>query len=34
MDACLGHILENTKGIKMKLGLWIDGSERKDSQCP
>jgi len=29
MDACLGHILESTKDIVMKLGLWIDGSERK-----
>ena len=27
MDAP-GHILESTKGIEMKLGLYIDGSER------
>ena len=31
MDACLCHILESTKDIVMKLGLWIDGSERKGS---
>jgi len=29
MDACLSNILESTKGIKMKLGLYIDASERK-----
>jgi len=27
----MGHILESTKGIEMKLGLWIDDSERKCS---
>ena len=32
MDAP-GHILESTKGIEMKLGLYIDGSERKEGQC-
>ena len=30
-DVCPGHILKSTKGIEMKLGLKIDGSERKDS---
>ena len=30
-DVCQGHILKSTKGIEMKLGLKIDGSERKDS---
>jgi len=29
MDACPGHILESTKDIEMKLGLYIDVSERK-----
>ena len=31
MDAGLSNILESTKGIEMKLGLKIDGSERKGS---
>jgi len=31
MDACPGHILESTKEIEMKLGLYIDDSERKGS---
>ena len=31
MDVCPGHILESTKGIKMKLGSQIDGSEMKGS---
>ena len=31
MDDCPVHILESTKGIEMKLGLQIDGSERKGS---
>jgi len=31
MDACPGNILESTKGFEMKLGLLIDGSERKGS---
>jgi len=31
MVVCPGHILETTKGIEMKLGLSIDGSERKGS---
>ena len=31
MDACLGHILESTKEIEMKLGLQIDSSEGKGS---
>ena len=29
--ACPGHTLDGTKGIKMKLGLYIDGSELKGS---
>ena len=29
MDSCLSHVLESTNGIEMKLGLWIDDSERK-----
>ena len=29
IDVCLGHIFESTKGIKMELSSWIDGSERK-----
>jgi len=29
MDACPGHILESTKGIKIKLGTYIDVDERK-----
>ena len=29
IDACPGHILESTQGIEMKLGLLINGSERK-----
>jgi len=29
MDACPGHILESTKGIEMKLGLYIDDNQRK-----
>jgi len=24
MDSCLGHILESTKGIEIKLGTYID----------
>jgi len=31
MFACPGYILKRTKGIEIKLGLWIDGSERKCS---
>ena len=29
MDACSGHIVESIQWIEMKLGLKIDGSERK-----
>jgi len=29
-EAYPGHILESAKGIEMKLGLYIDDSERKD----
>jgi len=29
MDSCLGHILESTKGIEIKLGTYIDVNERK-----
>ena len=29
IDACLGHILESTKGIEIKLGTYIDVNERK-----
>ena len=29
-EAYSGHILESAKGIEMKLGLYIDASERKD----
>ena len=29
MDSCLGHILENTKGIEIKLGTYIDVNKRK-----
>jgi len=29
MDVCLDHIFESTKVIDIKLGLVIDGSERK-----
>ena len=29
MDACLGHILKSTKGIEMKLGLYINNSKRR-----
>ena len=28
MDACLGNILESTKGIEIKLGTYIDVNER------
>jgi len=31
MDACPSLIFESTKGIEMKLGLYIEKSERKDS---
>ena len=31
MDTFPGQILEGTKGIEMKLGLYIDDSERKGS---
>ena len=31
MVGCPGHILESTKGIEVKLGLQIDGSEWKGS---
>ena len=31
MDVCPGHIFESTKGIEMKHGLKIGGSERKGS---
>ena len=31
MDACPGHILYSTKDNQMKLGSYIDGSERKDN---
>jgi len=31
MDVCPGHIVESTKRIEMKLGLYIDSSERKFS---
>jgi len=32
MDACPGHsIMESTKEIEMKLGLYIDSSEGKRS---
>jgi len=31
MVTCPGPILESTKGIKMKLDLYIGGSERKCS---
>jgi len=33
MDACPGHILKSTgtKGIEMKLGLYIGGSQGKGS---
>ena len=30
MDSCLGHILESTKGIKIKL---IDRLQREEVQC-
>jgi len=29
MDSCLGHILESTKGIEIKLGTHIDVHKRK-----
>jgi len=29
MDACLGHILESTKGIEIKRGTYIDVNKRK-----
>jgi len=29
MDACLGNILESTKGIEIKLDAYIDANERK-----
>jgi len=29
MDVCQSHILENTIGTKMKLGLLLEGIERK-----
>jgi len=29
MVACPGHILENTKGIEIKLGTYIDVNEIK-----
>jgi len=32
MDACPGHILESTKGIEIKLGLYIDGNGRRCSK--
>jgi len=32
MDACTGHILENTRGIVFKHGTYIDVNERKYSR--
>jgi len=32
MVACPSHILESTKGIKIKLGTYIDVNERKYSR--
>ena len=29
MDPCLGHVLESTKELEMKLGLYIDSIEGK-----
>jgi len=29
IDGCLGHILESTKGIEIKLGTYIDVNKRK-----
>ena len=29
MDSHLGHILESTKGIEIKLGIYIDVNKRK-----
>ena len=31
MDSCLGHIFESTNVIDIKLGFYIDSSERKGS---
>jgi len=31
MDVCLGHILESSKGIEMKFGLYVDVSQGKVS---
>jgi len=30
MDACLGHILESTKAIEIKLGTYKDVNEKKN----
>jgi len=34
MDACPGHILENTKEIKIKLGAYLDVNKMKCRQEP
>ena len=32
MDSCLGHILESTKGIEIKLGTYIDIDIRQSAE--
>jgi len=32
MDACLGHILESTKGVEIKLGTYMYANKKKCSR--